>query len=255
MGRKLRQVYSVSKVTRVSGNTKKDHVRATILIIDDEEQIRTLLVAVLGARYLCHTAASAEEALTALGFSNYDLVISDIDMGGMSGLELVPNVHSISPDTVVVMVSGNQDIETAIEAMRVGAFDYITKPIDLRHVEAAVERALEHSELLRDKRRYKEQLEQLLKQRTAEVARLAYYDTITQLPNRTLFEDRMAQAVAIAKASDQMLGVLFISLDQFKKVNDTLGHGPGDGLLREFAERLLSCVDEADTVARFGNDE
>ena len=65
-------------------------------------------------------------------------------MGGMSGLELVPRVHSLSPDTVVVMVSGNQDIEFAIKALRVGAFDYITKPIDLRHVEASVERALNH---------------------------------------------------------------------------------------------------------------
>src|SRR4029450_13746002 len=85
--------------------------------------------------------------------------------------------------------------------------------------------------------------------------RLAYYDTITQLPNRTLFEDPPAQAVAIAKSSDQTLGVLFISLDQFKKVNDTLGHGPGDSLLREFAQRLQSCISESDTVARFGNDE
>ena len=236
-------------------NPKRDPQHTTVLIIDDEEQIRSLLVDVLSGLYVCHTAASAEEALAALHVANYDLVISDIDMGGMSGLELVPKVHSISPDTVVIMISGNQDIESAIEAMRVGAFDYITKPIDLRHVEAAVDRALQHNSLLKDKRRYEEQLEDLLQQRTAEVDRLAYYDTITQLPNRTLFEDRLAQAVAIAKAGEHMLGVLFISVDQFKKVNDTLGHGLGDGLLREFAERLRSCVDEADTVARFGSDE
>jgi diguanylate cyclase (GGDEF)-like protein len=176
-------------------------------------------------------------------------------MGGMSGLELVPRVHSLSPDTVVVMVSGNQDIEFAIKALRVGAFDYITKPIDLRHVEASVERALNHANLLKEKRRYKEQLENLLQQRTAQVDWLAYYDTVTRLPNRALFEDRVEQAVAIAKASGQSLGVLFISLDQFKKVNDSLGHGPGDVLLREFAERLKSCINKSDTVARFGNDE
>ena len=103
-------------------------------------------------------------------------------MGGMSGLELVPRVHSLSPDTVVVMISGNQDIEFAIKALRVGAFDYITKPIDLRHVEASVERALNHHNLLKEKRRYKEQLESLLQQRTAQVDWLAYYDTVTQLP-------------------------------------------------------------------------
>jgi diguanylate cyclase (GGDEF)-like protein len=222
--------------------------KSKLLIIDDEEPIRSLLIDLLGGDYNCSDAGSAEEALTALADETFDLVISDIDMGGMSGLELVPRVHSLSPDTVVVMISGNSDIEFAIEALRVGAFDYISKPIDIRHVEASVERALNHHELLKEKRRYKEQLEYLLQQRT-------YYDTITQLPNRALFEDRLTQAVGIAKATNQSLGVLFISLDQFKKVNDSLGHGPGDTLLREFAERLKSCIGKSDTVARFGNDE
>ena len=115
--------------------------KASVLIIDDEWQIRSLLVDLLGSVYRCSEAGSAEEALTALSHETFDLVISDIDMGGMSGLELVPRVHSLSPDTVVVMISGNQDIEFAIKALRVGAFDYITKPIDIRHVEASVERA------------------------------------------------------------------------------------------------------------------
>jgi len=229
--------------------------RSKLLIIDDEWQIRSLLVDLLGPVYDCSEASSAEDALTALSKETFDLVISDIDMGGMSGLELVPRVHSLAPDTVVVMISGNQDIEFAINALRVGAFDYISKPIDIRHVEAAVERALKHSSLLKEKRLYKEQIEHLLQQRTAEVDWLAYYDTVTQLPNRALFEDRLTQAVAIARAKEQSLGVLFISVDQFKKVNDSLGHGPGDSLLREFAERLKSCISKSDTVARFGGDE
>jgi diguanylate cyclase (GGDEF)-like protein len=229
--------------------------RSRVLIIDDEWQIRSLLVDLLGTVYHCSEASSAEDALAALSHEAFDLVISDIDMGGMSGLELVPRVHSLAPDTVVVMISGNQDIEFAIKALRVGAFDYITKPIDLRHVEASVERALKHSSLLKEKRLYKEQIEHLLQQRTAEVDWLAYYDTVTQLPNRALFEDRLSQAVAIARAKDESLGVLFISLDQFKKVNDSLGHSPGDSLLREFGERLKSCISKSDTVARFGGDE
>src|SRR5215510_11968268 len=130
--------------------------QATVLIIDDDEQIRNLLIAILCALYEYDSAASAEEALTALSQNTFDLVISDIDMGGMSGLELVPRVRSLSPDTVVVMPSGNQDLGFAIEAMRVGAFDYISKPIDLRHVEASVERALNHCNVLKERRRYKE---------------------------------------------------------------------------------------------------
>jgi len=229
--------------------------KAKVLIIDDEEQVRTLLVAILEASCLCRTVSSAEEALAAIASESFDLIISDIDIRGISGIELISRLRSLSPDTVVVMISGNQDIEIAIQAMRDGAFDYITKPLDLRHVEAAVERALHHQSLLREKEQYKEQLEQLLQERTAEVDRLAYYDTVTHLPNRTLFEDRLAKAVAIAKSADQTFGVLFISLDQFKKVNDSLGHGPGDGLLQEFAERLKSCIAETDTVARFTNEE
>jgi two-component system response regulator FlrC len=69
-----------------------EYQKASVLIIDDEEQIRDLLVAVLGGSYQCRTADSAEEALTALAAATFDLVISDIDMGGMSGLELVPRV-------------------------------------------------------------------------------------------------------------------------------------------------------------------
>ncbi|HSE33283.1 MAG TPA: EAL domain-containing protein [Pyrinomonadaceae bacterium] len=229
--------------------------KASILIIDDDELIRSLLLDVLAPNYECRATGSAENGLRELNRKNFDLVISDIDMGGMSGLELVPHVHSLSPDTVVLMISGHHEIETAIEAMRAGAFDYICKPLDILHVEAAVDRALNHSRLLKDKRRYKEQLETLLQQRTAEVDRLAYYDTVTHLPNRSLFEDRLAQAVAVAKSEDQTLGVLFISFDQYKKVNDTLGHYCGDLVLGEFAQRLKSCLAETDTVARFGSDE
>lgn len=226
-----------------------------VLIIDDDEHIRHLLLNVLSDNYDCCEAESAEHALMALAESHFDLVISDIQMGGMSGLELVPRVHSIAPDCVVLMVSGQSNIETAIAAMHAGAFDYIMKPFNIPHLEAAVERALKQSVLLQEKRIYKDQIESLLRQRTAEVDRLAYYDTLTDLPNRTLFEDRLAQALAVGQQANQTLAILFVSLDQLKKVNDTLGHPLGDRLLQEVASRLRLCVTESDTVARFGSKE
>jgi len=225
-----------------------------LLIIDDEEQIRQLLLDLFCGSHDCAEATSAEEALNALSEQTFDLVLSDIDMGRMSGLDLVPRIHALAPDTVVLMISGNQDIEFAIRAMRAGAFDYITKPIDIRHVEAAVERALKHGELLQERRRYKEELEDLLQQREAQVDRLERFDQVTQLPNRAQFEERLTRAIGTARASGQSLSVLFISLDQFKKVNDSLGHGPGDSLLRDFADRLQRIA-KTDIVARFGNDE
>jgi PleD family two-component response regulator len=163
--------------------------KPNVLIIDNDEHVRTLFTDLLANLYQCFTASSAEEALAVLSSNTFDLVVSAIDMDGMSGLELLPRINARSPDTFVVLISGN----------------------------------------------YKAQIESLLRQRTAEMDLLAYYDAVTQLPNRALFEDRLNQAVAIAQSKSQSLGVLFISLDQFKKVNDSLGHGPGDSLLREFA--------------------
>lgn len=228
---------------------------ARILIIDDEDHIRGLLLDIFNEGYDCWQAGSAEEALLILAKESFDLVMSDINMGGMSGLELVPHVHSISPDSIVLLISGQNSIETAIEALRAGAFDYIMKPFDIRHVEAAVDRALKQSALLKEKRRYKDQLEKLLTERTAEVNRLSNYDTLTGLPNRTLFEDRLQQAVAVFQRAGEQLSILFISIDQLKKVNDTLGHLPGDQLIKQVAGRLRGCVNEGDTVARFGGDE
>jgi response regulator RpfG family c-di-GMP phosphodiesterase len=117
------------------------------------------------------TAGSAEAALQKLDEAEFDLVISDIQMGGMSGLEMIPHVLSKSPDAVVIMVSGLQTIESAVEAMRVGAFDYVVKPFDILKVEAAIRRGLEYQELRASKRRYENHLEELVLLRTAELDR------------------------------------------------------------------------------------
>jgi len=140
-----------------------------LLIVDDEVEVRSVLRDLLGDTYQCAEAASAEEALVELRDRNYQLVISDITMSGMTGLEMIPRVKVISPDTVIVMISGMQTIESAINALRLGAFDYLMKPFDLRQAEAAVARALEHHELVVAKRRYENHLEELVDQRTAEL--------------------------------------------------------------------------------------
>jgi diguanylate cyclase (GGDEF)-like protein/PAS domain S-box-containing protein len=87
------------------------------------------------------------------------------------------------------------------------------------------------------------------------VAYMAQFDALTGLPNRNLFQDRLAQAMALAKRNEWPMAVLFIDLDRFKLVNDTLGHRAGDKLLKEAAERLRSCIRGSDTVGRLGGDE
>ena len=140
-----------------------------LLIVDDEVEVRSVLHDLLSESYQCCEASSAEEALAQLRERDYELVISDITMSGMTGLEMIPHVKVISPDTVIVMISGMQTIESAINALRLGAFDYLMKPFDLRQAEAAIARAYEHHELIVAKRRYENHLEELVEQRTAEL--------------------------------------------------------------------------------------
>lgn len=89
----------------------------------------------------------------------------------------------------------------------------------------------------------------------AQIVRQAYYDELTELPNRTLLSDRLNLAIITADRDEQMIALLFIDLDRFKFVNDSMGHEYGDDLLKQVAKRLNNCVRETDTVARFGGDE
>ncbi len=142
-----------------------------ILIVDDEREITEILADLLSEDYECLKAGSAEDALNCLRDGQFQLVISDITMPGMSGLDMIPHVKQLNPDTVVVMISGMQTVESAIGALRLGAFDYLMKPFDLRQVEAVVKRALEYHELVVAKRRYENHLEELVEQRTVELDR------------------------------------------------------------------------------------
>jgi diguanylate cyclase (GGDEF)-like protein len=94
-----------------------------------------------------------------------------------------------------------------------------------------------------------------LKQTNEQVIHLAHHDALTELPNRILFYDRLNQAMARASRDKELIGVLFLDLDGFKLINDTLGHDAGDALLREAAKRIKACVRDSDTVARMGGDE
>jgi DNA-binding response OmpR family regulator len=126
---------------------------ARILIADDDLEIREVLREFLCARYECRAVESAEAALAALARAPFDLVISDITMGDMSGLEMVPRALALAPDTVMIMISGAQTIECAVAAMRAGAFDYLTKPFVRDELRAKIGRALATRRWARDRER------------------------------------------------------------------------------------------------------
>jgi response regulator RpfG family c-di-GMP phosphodiesterase len=153
---------------------------ASILIVDDEAAVRKLLFDFLNPNYLCPTAASAEEAAQILAVGPVQLVLSDITMPGMSGLELCQVTQKICPDTVAVIMSGHTEIEYAIEAMRHGAFDYITKPFDLPQVRMSVDRALRYQALVAAKHNHERILEETVQARTQELR------SVNQNLNQTL---------------------------------------------------------------------
>ncbi len=233
---------------------KHQQTRHEVLIVDDEESVRTLMSEILRDSYTPCTADSGEQALQMLRDRCPAVVISDINMPGMSGLDLVPLVHEISPDTVVMMISGNRTLDNAIEAMREGAFDFIKKPFEIAQVELSVARAVEHHELLAAKRLYEYRLEELVDARTKQLEYLAYYDELTGLPNRALLLDKLGRMLADNR-SGSGVAALVISPDRFRDIRDTLGQDLADLLLQEFAQRLRGVFPPDNVVARSDTDE
>ncbi|HEU4479962.1 MAG TPA: response regulator [Pyrinomonadaceae bacterium] len=115
-----------------------------ILVVDDDETIRDTLYELLSAEYDCQTAQSAEQALARLEVESYDVVLTDISMPGLSGLELLGRVRQKYPDTPVIIISGISDQEHAQGLIRLGAFEYLLKPFRIEVVEKSVKRALDH---------------------------------------------------------------------------------------------------------------
>ena len=141
-----------------------------ILIVDDEEKIRSILLSHLENEGSdCVTAPDAFDALKKIKDRSFSLVISDVMMPGMSGIELLRLVKKQDPETAFIMITGLMDINTAVDSLRIGASDFITKPFELHSVRRAVDRALERRRLLIQNRRHQEDLERKVEERTFEL--------------------------------------------------------------------------------------
>ena len=136
-----------------------DNPPQRILIVDDEQVIRTMFTAFLGEKYICDTAASCDQALAHLATNTYALVMSDIQMPGRSGVELLREIRNRYPDTAVIMISGIDRPQRIRDALQVGAIDYLTKPCELEVLGFSIERALERRELMLTARKYRADLE------------------------------------------------------------------------------------------------
>jgi DNA-binding NtrC family response regulator len=121
-----------------------------ILVVDDDDTIRDTLYELLSEEYLCQTAETAEKAFARLEADAYDVVLTDISMPGLSGLELLGHIRQMFPNTPVIMISGIGDEEHAQGLIRLGAFDFLLKPFTLDAVEKSVRRAVEYGRRLNE---------------------------------------------------------------------------------------------------------
>ena len=127
-----------------------------VLLVDDDETIRDTLYELLSEFYVCQTAETAEKAFARLEADEYDVVLTDISMPGLSGLELLGHVRQKFPDTPVIIISGIGDQEHAQGLIRLGAFDFLLKPFSLDVVEKSVRRAVEYRKRRAEENRFED---------------------------------------------------------------------------------------------------
>ena len=223
-----------------------DILNAGILIVDDLEANVQLLEQMLrGAGYACITSTRDPRAVCALHRdNNYDLILLDLRMPGMDGFQVMESLKEIETDGYLPVLAVTAQPAHKLRALQSGAKDFVSKPFDLAEVLMRVHNMLEVRLLHKAARDYGKMLESL-----------ALNDPLTGLANRRLLADRMSMALVHARRNKSAMAVVYLDLDGFKQINDTLGHGTGDILLKMVAERLVATVREEDTVARVGGDE
>ena len=187
---------------------------------------------------ILHHVSSLKSAEDYLHSDATDLVLLDLSLPDCNGLDCINKIQLIDRTLAIVVLTGLDDQDFAIKTMQHGAQDYLVKgesdgQLMLRAIHYAIER---------------KQIEQRL-------TLLAHFDSLTGLANREYFNITFTRAVEQAKRRKQTLGLMFLDLDHFKEINDSLGHLMGDKLLVCVAERLKTCVRSIDFIARLGGDE
>jgi diguanylate cyclase (GGDEF)-like protein len=231
-----------------------------ILVVDDEESVRTVLSQVLQDDGFAVTeAVHAEQALEMMKTKRFSLVITDIVMPGMTGIELLQQIKQLYPETQVIIMTSYATLETAITAMRYGAYDYFFKPFqDIELVSAATARAIEKVRLVRENQELIEELNTQNK-KLARVNRvlknLACRDGLTGIFNHRYFQDSLAAEINRAGRPLGIFSLLFLDVDHFKQYNDINGHQQGDKLLRGLAVILAKSIRKSDILARYGGEE
>jgi diguanylate cyclase (GGDEF)-like protein len=225
-------------------SNKKEIERADIrvLLIDDDEDskvlVRELLDDIDRTSFILDWVDSYESGIVQIRKGYHDVCLLDYRLGAKNGVDLLNEALVRSNNLPVIMLTGIQESDLDIKALDAGASDYLVKD-DLNGaiLDRSIRYSIEHKRV------------------EAQLLKMAKYDALTGLANRSLFLDVLASSISRADRHGYDIGLLFLDLDHFKNINDSLGHLIGDQILLRFSERLISCVRTGDLVARFGGDE
>ena len=225
-----------------------DGKHVTLLYVEDDAEIQKQITSILRLKFPQITLLMAENGQDGLNlFCTHrpDIVLTDIRMPTMNGLQMIREIKGIDKNALTIVLSAVCATDYILEAIDIGINHYVIKPVIMEKLIASIERCLDET----GKRR------QIMYQEES-MRRMAYYDPLTGLPNRQLFDRIFQQALARAQRHRRLMALLYLDLDWFKTINDTHGHTVGDQVLQAVAQRLKSCCQrEMDTIARYGGDE
>jgi len=231
-----------------------------ILIVDDEETLRNLLKEVMQEEGLdVETAANGEEALEKFKVHPYNVIFTDLKMPGMSGIDVLKAVKTEDPDTEVVLITSHASLSTAVEAVRLGAYDYIIKPLeDISTSIELVRRAFDKYKLNKEKKQLLADLQRKtveLEETNESIKEMASKDGLTGLYNQRHFKEVIANELQRAKRHKRLFSLIFLDVDYFKHYNDTNEHLLGDEVLKTIGQLIKARIRNSDIPARYGGEE
>jgi len=220
-----------------------------LLLVEDDPgdslRIRHLLEGCEEASFVIEQASEVEQALGMLQKGRYSVVLLDLSLPEGSGLDVLARAQVAAESVPIIAMSSHEDDEQALSALRLGAQDCLPKGrVEQRRLVRALRHAVERHRLLAQLQfaRHREHY-------------VATHDMLTGLPNRIHFQEQLRRMLAYADRVGRQIAILFLDLDRFKTINDSLGHPAGDELLRRVAERLCPLIRRSDLMARLGGDE
>jgi diguanylate cyclase (GGDEF)-like protein len=233
-----------SKLT--SNPDREEKSVGRILIAEDDPDFRRLLSRRAERMGLSIVeVGDGGEALSALDEMEFDALVLDLYMPVHNGFEIIAAAREKDPDIQALVLTGSASVESAVEALRAGVYDYLTKPFEsMTTFELALSRALERRFLINENKRLFE-----------ENQRLAVTDPLTGLHNRHKLQEALTTELERAKRYSRPLSIIMIDMDDLKSINDTHGHAIGDEALRVVGQAILRCIRKVDMGTRFGGDE